>query len=105
VFSTHITTDLERADAEIALLKSGRIQFSCDLPTLKARVRRIDFTDALPPADFRHPGIVRHVQENGSAHWIVDGLDNDAVAALAGRFGATSRSQPMSLEDIFIELG
>lgn len=105
VFSTHITTDLERADAEIALLKSGRIQFSCDLPTLKARVRRIDFTDALPPADFRHPGIIRHVQENGSAHWIVDGLDNDDVAALAGRFGATARSQPMSLEDIFIELG
>ena len=105
VFSTHITTDLERADAEIALLKSGRIQFSCDLPTLKARVRRIDLLDALPPADFRHPGIVRHVQDASGAHWIVDGLDDDAVAALAGRFGARTRSQPMSLEDIFIELG
>ncbi|MBK9655611.1 MAG: hypothetical protein IPO66_09085 [Rhodanobacteraceae bacterium] len=51
-------------------------------------------------------------QENGSARsenlrgWIVDGLDNDAVAALAGRFGATSRSQPSrKQEDIFIELG
>jgi ABC-2 type transport system ATP-binding protein len=105
VFSTHITTDLERADAEIALLKSGRIQFSCDLPTLKARVRRVDFDGTLPPADFRHPGIVRHVQEAGGAHWIVDGLDDDAVAELAGRFDATPRSQPMSLEDIFIELG
>jgi ABC-2 type transport system ATP-binding protein len=105
VFSTHITTDLERADAEIALLKSGRIQFSCDLPTLKSRVRRVDLLDALPPADFRHPGIVRHVQDGAGAHWIVDGLDDAAVAALAGRFGARASSQPMSLEDIFIELG
>jgi len=105
VFSTHITTDLERADAEIALLKSGRIQFSCDLPTLKARVRRIDFNDVLPPADFRHPGILRHVQENGTAYWIVDGLDDAAVAELAGRFGTSGHAQAMSLEDIFIELG
>ncbi len=105
VFSTHITTDLERADAEIALLKSGRIQFSCDLATLKSRVRRIDFDGALPPADFRHPGIVRHVQQDGAAHWIVDGLNDAAIAALAGRFGSVPRAQPMSLEDIFIELG
>jgi ABC-2 type transport system ATP-binding protein len=105
VFSTHITTDLERADAEIALLKSGRIQFSCDLATLKSRVRRIDFDGPLPPADFRHPGIVRHVQQDGGAHWIVDGLDDAAIAALAGRFGSVPRAQPMSLEDIFIELG
>jgi ABC-2 type transport system ATP-binding protein len=105
VFSTHITTDLERADAEIALLKAGRIQFSCDLPTLKSRVRRVDLLDVLPPAEFRHPGIVRHVQEDGRAYWIVDGLDDAAITALAARFGARASVQPMSLEDIFIELG
>lgn len=105
VFSTHITTDLERADAEIALLKSGRIQFSCDLPTLKARVRRVDLIDALPPPEWRHPGIVRQVLEDGRGYWIVDGLDEDAVAALAARFGARTAAAPLSLEDIFIELG
>ncbi|MBL8243319.1 MAG: hypothetical protein JNL89_03980, partial [Rhodanobacteraceae bacterium] len=68
-------------------------------------VRRIDFDGPLPPADFRHPGIVRHVQQDGGAHWIVDGLDDAAIAALAGRFGSVPRAQPMSLEDIFIELG
>lgn len=105
VFSTHITTDLERADAEIALLKSGRIQFSCDLPTLKSRVRRIDLLDATPPPEFRHPGIVRQVIEDQGAYWIVDGLDQDTLDGFAARFGARAIASPMSLEDIFIELG
>lgn len=105
VFSTHITTDLERADAEIALLKGGRIQFSCDLPTLKERVRRVELHGATPPFEFRHPGIVRQVIDAGAAHWIVDGLPDGAVAELAGRFGANTTSVPLSLEDIFIELG
>lgn len=105
IFSTHITTDLERADAEIALLKSGRIQFSCDLPTLKERVRRVELIGAVPPFEFRHPGIVRQVIEGNAAHWIVDGLPDAALAELAGRFGASIECSPLSLEDIFIELG
>jgi len=105
VFSTHITTDLERADAEIALLKSGRIQFSCDLASLKARVLRVDLIDALPPADWRHPGIVRQVISDGAAYWIVDGLDEASVTAFAARFGARAVAASLSLEDIFIELG
>lgn len=105
VFSTHITTDLERADAEIALLKGGRIQFSCDLPTLKQRVRRVILLDARPPADFRHPGIVHQTLDDDTASWIVDGLPDAAVAELAGRFGARFETAPLSLEDIFIELG
>jgi len=105
LFSTHITTDLERADAEIALLKSGRIQFCCDLPALKARVRRIDLSGPLPDPGFRHPGILRHVQVDGQAHWIVDGLDDTAVATLAARSGSGFEASEMTLEDIFIELG
>ncbi len=105
VFSTHITTDLERADAEIALLKAGRIQFSCDLPTLKARVRRADLSGGLPPEGWRHPGIVRQILEGNDPHWLIDGLSYDTVAALAAQFGATVEMGPLSLEDIFIELG
>ncbi|MCC6592720.1 MAG: ABC transporter ATP-binding protein [Xanthomonadales bacterium] len=105
VFSTHITTDLERADAEIALLKAGRIQFSADLPTLKARVRRIDLSGPLPDPGFRHPGILRHARDEGQAHWIVDGLDDAAITELAARSGSVWQASAMSLEDIFIELG
>lgn len=104
VFSTHITTDLERADAEIALLKSGRIQFACDLPALKQRVRRVHL-DVSPPEEFRHPGLLRQTREAQGSSWIVDGLDDAAIAELAGRFGARVEAAPLSLEDIFIELG
>lgn len=105
VFSTHITTDLERADAEIALLKAGRIQFSCDLPTLKQRVYRVDLVGGTPDPDFRHPGLLRLVQDHRGHHWLVDGLPEAAVADMAARFGATITPREMSLEDIFIELG
>lgn len=105
VFSTHITTDLERADAEIALLKSGRIQFSCLLPGLKARVRRAALSGTLPPEHWRHPGILRQVLDPADPHWLVDGLSDEVVATLAAGFGATVEMQPMTLEDIFIELG
>jgi len=105
VFSTHITTDLERADAEIALLKSGRIQFSCDLPTLKQRVRRVYLSGVLPSADWRHPGVVRQVLDGESPHWIVDGLSDESISALAAKSGTETRIEPLSLEDIFIELG
>lgn len=105
VFSTHITTDLERADAEIALLKSGRIQFSCVLPELKARVRRAALSGTLPSEYWRHPGILRQVLDPADPHWLVDGISDEVVASLAAGFGATVEMQPMSLEDIFIELG
>ena len=39
------------------------------------------------------------------AYWIVDGLDDVAVQAFAARFGARAVAAPLSLEDIFIELG
>jgi ABC-2 type transport system ATP-binding protein len=105
VFSTHITTDLERADAEIALLKAGRIQFSCDLPTLKQRVYRADLLGGIVDPAFRHPGLLRQVSDQRGTHWLVDGLPEAAVAELAARFGAGVAMREMSLEDIFIELG
>lgn len=105
VFSTHITTDLERADAEIALLKGGRIQFCCDLPALKGRVRRVGLLGALPGIPCSHPGLLREVRDGPDPHWIVDGMEDAEIHELAARIGAAARIESLSLEDIFIELG
>ena len=46
IFSTHITADLERADADIALLRDGRIQFTRPLAELRTHLRRVVLTRA-----------------------------------------------------------
>jgi ABC-2 type transport system ATP-binding protein len=105
IFSTHITTDLERSDAEIALLKGGQIQFSLRQEALKARVRRVRLIGGTPDPHFRHPGILRVQAEAGELQWIVDRIASADVAELASRFGSSSTEEAMSLEDIFIEIG
>src|SRR5690348_418771 len=40
IFSTHITADLERADADISLLRDGAIQFTRPLAELRERMHR-----------------------------------------------------------------
>ncbi|HET8897293.1 MAG TPA: ABC transporter ATP-binding protein [Rhodanobacteraceae bacterium] len=105
VFSTHITADLERAGADIALLKDGRIVLESALPELRQRIRRVRFTRAsgwpdAPP----QPGVLRTQVKGDTLEWIVDGVDDASLNAVAAREGATLTIDPMSLEDLFVEL-
>ncbi|HET6586968.1 MAG TPA: ABC transporter ATP-binding protein [Oleiagrimonas sp.] len=105
VFSTHITADLERAGADIALLKDGRIVLESDLPTLRRRIRRVvlareDGWQAVP----LETGVLRATLDGTQAQLIVDGVGDDALAAAAEREHATLDVQPLTLEDLFVEL-
>jgi ABC-2 type transport system ATP-binding protein len=105
IFSTHITTDLERADARIALLKDGRIAFIHTLDELKARVRRVVLRGPDLPEFHLAPDVLRYARDGELARVVVDGHDDARIAELAARFNATATIEAMSLEDIFIELG
>ena len=105
VFSTHITADLERAGADIALLKDGHIVLESPLPSLRARFRRVILEREggwrAPPAfdDVLHSSVA-----DGEARLIVDGIGDDRLQALAQRESARLRIEPLSLEDLFVEL-
>ena len=106
LFSTHITSDLERAEAEIALLKDGRIQFVSSLEALRARVRRVRLVrpggwDELPEV----PGALRRDLAGDELRLIVDSVPDEALAGLAARTGARLTLERLALEDIFVELG
>lgn len=105
VFSTHITADLERAGADIALLKGGRIVLESDLPTLRQRIRRAVLTRAQgwqgPPLE---TGVLRATLKGEQAQLIVDRVDDASLHALAEREGASLDIQPLTLEDLFVEL-
>jgi ABC-2 type transport system ATP-binding protein len=105
VFSTHITADLERAGADIALLKDGRIVLESALPTLRQRIRRAVFTrEAGWQAAPLEAGVLRAMLDGTQAQLIVDDVSDEALAAAAARDNANLDIQPLTLEDLFVEL-
>jgi ABC-2 type transport system ATP-binding protein len=105
VFSTHITADLERAGADIALLKDGRIVLESAHDGLHQRIRMAVLTREQgwtePPAQ---TGTLRATVSGTQARLVVDAVGDDELQALAAREQATLSIEPMTLEDLFVEL-
>ncbi len=105
IFSTHITADLERANADIALLRDGRIQFTRPLEELRRRIRRVvlsrpgGWTQAPVAA-----GQLKASVQGPRAQLLVEDPDVDGLNALAAREGASLSIENPSLEDLFVEL-
>ena len=60
LFSTHITSDLERVAQRVAILGDGKIRFHGELDELKDRVKRLRITSRHDlPASFAVPGALR----------------------------------------------
>jgi ABC-2 type transport system ATP-binding protein len=60
LFSTHITSDLERVADRVAILKDGRMIHAGELDHLKDDVKRLRVSAERPiPEDFQFPGLLR----------------------------------------------
>ncbi len=109
IFSTHITTDLERVDADIALLRDGRISFTRPLRELHEQLQKVELTrnegrfDTAPEL----PGTLTARVEAGVARYVLDRSNPQTMPtlqALAERENAKLSMQAMNLEDLFVEL-
>ena len=108
IFSTHITTDLERVDADIALLRDGRIVLTRALDAIRARFRRAVLTRAqgfvlVPPL----AGALGARIDAQHAVYVIDAGDDTVrteLDALAAREQASVALAPLDLEDLFVEL-
>ncbi len=105
IFSTHITADLERADADIALLRDGRIQFTRPLAELRTHLRRVVLTRAAgwPQAPVA-AGLLKTTVKGERAELLVEDPSLDSLHALAAREQATLQIETPTLEDLFVEL-
>ncbi|MFC1563686.1 ABC transporter ATP-binding protein [candidate division KSB1 bacterium] len=105
LFSTHITSDLERVAADIALLKNGKISFIGDLDTLKDRIRRVHFqSDKDLPDPLPVDNIINSRINRTSATLTIDGLSDEEIQSIGTQLSAFVTVERLNLEEIFLEL-
>jgi ABC-2 type transport system ATP-binding protein len=105
LFSTHITSDLERVASHVALLREGKVTFHDEIDVLKDRVKRLRIeADVDLPVDLGMPGTLRQEVRGRQALVTVDGVDGALVAGLRERLAAEIVVDNLNLEEIFLEL-
>jgi ABC-2 type transport system ATP-binding protein len=105
LFSTHITSDVERVATHVAFLHYGRIQWFDELDVTKERIRRLRFrSKQVFPSWFSIPGAL-HIHVDGSLAVAAVAATTDAdVEAVCTSYDASVEIEELNLEEIFLEL-
>ncbi len=105
LFSTHITSDLERVATHIAILQKGKIALFDELDSVKDRVKRLRLksTGALPK-NLQIRGALRMQVEGDQALVAVTDLDDNLLHEIRSKFNAEVMVEDLNLEEIFVEL-
>jgi ABC-2 type transport system ATP-binding protein len=105
LFSSHIVSDLERAANKVWILKDGRLHWQGNIDALKETVVRVHVHAESPlPASLDVVNALTYrVSGNHATAAIVDWTPG-ARDALAVALGASIEVEPLSLEEIFVEL-
>ena len=106
LFSTHITSDLERVADRVAIMQSGRIVFDDELATLKDSVKRlrVSVPTRLPDALRQLPGLLRCETNGQTAVFSLRGFQVDLPDRLAREWSAVVSVEDLNLEEIFLEM-
>jgi ABC-2 type transport system ATP-binding protein len=105
LFSTHITSDLERIASHVAMLKDGRIAVCEELDQLKDRVKRLRILAGQDlPRSFAIGGALRTEVQGRSALVAMASVDEGLVQELRTRWNADVSVEDLNLEEIFMEM-
>jgi ABC-2 type transport system ATP-binding protein len=105
LFSTHITSDLERVADRVAIMRAGKIVYHGELDDLKDSVKRLHVQAAAPlPTTFAVPGAIQLKVEGSEALVSVRDASPAIVEEIKRNYAATVGVQDLNLEDIFLEL-
>lgn len=105
LFSTHITSDLERIASRVAILRDGKIAFHGELDTLKEHVKRLHITsDGQLPASFAIPGALQCEVNGNTATVSIDNFNEQLLDELKKTWHADITVHDLNLEEIFIEM-
>jgi ABC-2 type transport system ATP-binding protein len=106
LFSTHITSDLERIAADVALLKDNEIKYVGDLSVLKEKVVKLHIQSEreLKTDDLSFQRILSSNISGKRATVTVDGINSHDISGFERKLAAKITVEQMNLEDIFLEL-
>ncbi|MEO1496967.1 MAG: ABC transporter ATP-binding protein [Planctomycetota bacterium] len=106
LFSTHITSDLERIADRIALVQRGKLTLEGSLGELKDRVKRLRLTSRGAAFDDRLAiaGAARLVIDGHVAEATVTDFADDTVDYLSQRHDADVEVIDLNLEEMFVDL-
>jgi ABC-2 type transport system ATP-binding protein len=105
LFSTHITSDLERVANRVAILGDGQIRFHGELDELKDRVKRLRISSRHElPASFAVPSSLRCEVAGSNATVSVANFDERLAADMRQTWDADVAIQDLNLEEIFVEM-
>jgi ABC-2 type transport system ATP-binding protein len=105
IFSTHITSDLERVADRVAILRQGVIAYEGELDELKDSVKRLHVTASSPlPLTLDVPGAVRIRVEGNEALVSVRDVSDQMLDDLRKQHSASVKVEDLNLEDIFVEV-
>ena len=102
LFSSHITTDVERCADRVAFLRDGRILEEANKDDLLDRWRVLRFTAQACFEPDERDAIVRAEWRGASASWTTERFTKDLLADLARRGGRDVSVDRMTLEEIFL---
>ena len=105
LFSTHITSDLERVADHVAILSMGKIVFHGELDALKDSVKRLHIAAQSPlEKTFTVPGAV-HVRVDGTEALVsVRDASPQVLETIRQQYSASVKVEDLNLEDIFLEM-
>lgn len=105
LFSTHITTDLERVADHVAVLQEGKIVYHDQLDDLKESVKRLRVTSESDlPSSFGVANSLRAEVSGKHALVAVAEVGPTLVEEIESRWQASVTVEDLSLEEIFLEM-
>lgn len=105
VFSTHITSDVERVADRVVFVRDGQIVYDDSLDNLKDGVKRLRISAREDlPSTFAVPRALRTEINGRHALVAVPDASESVVGDLQTRWDATVQIEDLSLEEIFLEL-
>ncbi len=105
LFSTHITSDLERIASRVAILRDGKIAFHGELDELKERVKRLRITAREDlPNTFAVPHALQCEVSGPTATVSIPNFSENLIDQLRTTWNAEITVHDLNLEEIFIEM-
>ncbi len=104
LFSTHITSDLERIASHVAILRDGQLAWYGPLDTLKEGCKRLRIYSKQPlPPHFVVPGAIRYELSGQHALVSVAQMDDQLRDSIVEKWQAEVQVEDLNLEEIFLE--